>query len=127
MNISPQVQITFHGVDHSDAIENHIRQKIMKLEKFAGRITSCRVVVEAPHKHVHKGKLYDVKIDLTLPGHEIVVNRNAHLDHSHEDIYVAIRDAFKETKRRLQDCVRRDQEKSGIPHHNLQPGQEVPE
>lgn len=127
MNTSSQTQITFHGVDHSDAVENRIRNKIIKLEQFAGRLTSCRVVVESPHKHGHKGKLYNIKIDLTLPGHEIVINRNSHMDHSHEDIYVAIRDSFREAKRRLQDCMRRRQIKSGLPHHNLQPGQEVPE
>lgn len=111
MNTINPVQITFHGVDHSDAIENRIREKIEKLEKYAGQIISCHVVVEAPHKHVHKGKLYSIKIDLTIPGHEIVVNRDSHLDHSHEDIYVAIRDSFDEAKRRIQDCTRRMQGK----------------
>jgi len=126
MNTSTQIQITFHGVEHSDAVENHIRKKIIKLEKFAGRLTSCRVTVESPHKHDYKGRLYNIKIDLTLPGHEIVINRNSHMDHSHEDIYVAIRNSFRDAKRRLQDCMRRMQDKSGTPHHNLQPGQEMP-
>lgn len=109
MTIDTPVQITFHGVDHSDAIENRIRQKITKLEQIAGHIVSCHVVVEVPHKHTHKGKLYNIKIDLTIPGHKIVVNRNSHLDHTHEDIYVAIRDSFNEAKRRLQDSMRRMQ------------------
>jgi ribosomal subunit interface protein len=119
MKTLPQIQITFHGVDHSDAIETHIHNKIRKLEQFADRITTCRVTIESPHKHAHKGKLYNVKIDLKLPGDEIIINRNSQLDHSHEDIYVAVRDSFNEAKRRLQDCLRRRREKSGL-HHNLE-------
>ena len=111
MTIDSPVQITFHGVDHSDAIEDRIRQKITKLEHIAGHIVSCHVIVEAPHKHVHKGVLYNIKIDLTVPGHKIVVNRNSDQDHSHEDIYVAIRDSFNEAKRRLQDSMNRMQGK----------------
>jgi ribosomal subunit interface protein len=111
MNSNIQVQISFHGVEHSDAIESRIREKISKLEKFTGQISRCHVVVETPHKHMHKGKLYSIKIDLTIPGHEIVVNRDSPLDHSHEDIYVAIRDSFNEAKRRLQDHMRRSQGK----------------
>lgn len=107
-----QIQIMFHGVEHSDALEDHIKKKINSLEKFAGCITGCRVVVESPHKHAHKGRLYEVLIDLTLPGHEIVVNRHSQLNHSHEDVYVAISDSFKEVKRRLQDSIRHDQTKA---------------
>jgi len=50
---------------------------------------SCRVVVEIPHKHHHQGKQFNVRIDIGVPGDEIVINR----DH-HEDVYVALRDAF---------------------------------
>ena len=118
MNSHPQTQITFHGIEHSDAVESEIRSKIAKLEKFSERITSCRIVVESPHKHRKKGRIYSIKIDLTIPGHEIVINRSSKLDHSHEDIYVAIRDSFREAKRKLQDYNRRRQEHSGL-HHNL--------
>lgn len=112
MTTSSPVQITFHGVDHSDAIESRIRKKIEKLEKLAGKIITCHVVVEVPHKHMHKGKLYSIKIDLSVPGDEIVVNRDSDKDHSHEDIYVAIRDSFNEAKRQLQDYLRRRQGKT---------------
>lgn len=128
MNANPQVQITFHGVDHSDAVENRIREKITKLEKIAERIISCHVVVEAPHKHGHKGKIYNVKIDLTVPGQEIVVSRNPELRHSHEDIYVAIRDSFNEAKRQLQELMSRRQSKTKQHHMQQQtPGSEISE
>ena len=62
---------------------------------------SYPVVVEAPHKHHHQGKQFNVRIDIGVPGNEIVVNR----DH-HEDVYVALRDAFDAAKRQLEDYAR---------------------
>ncbi len=101
------LQITVRDLPHSEAVEAAIRDKADKLEQFYDRIIACRVMVESPHRHRHKGKLYHVRIDLTVPGSEIVVNRNPPEHSSHEDIYVAIRDAFKAAQRRLQDYARR--------------------
>lgn len=95
------LQITIRDVDHSDALEQRIRDKAKKLEEFFKQIISCRVVVEMPHKHHQQGKQFDVRIDIGVPGKEIVVNR----DH-HEDVYVALRDAFDAAKRQLEDYVR---------------------
>lgn len=108
------LQITFRNMDSSDAIETNIREKAEKIERFAEHITSCRVIVEAPHKHQHKGQLYNVKIDITLPGEEIVASRHPDKHHAHEDVYVAIRDAFAAAQRQLEDYVRkqRDQVKT---------------
>lgn len=63
---------------------------------------SCRVTVGFVQKHKHQGKLFNIRVDLTVPGAEIVVNRD-----KAEDIYVAIRDAFDATKRKLEDYSRR--------------------
>lgn len=95
------LQITIRDVDHSEALETRIRDKVQKLEELFKHIMSCRVVVEAPHKHHHQGKLFNVRIDIGVPGNEIVVNR----DH-HEDVYVALRDAFDAAKRKLEDYAR---------------------
>ena len=95
------LQLTVRDVPHSDAVEAHIRQKVEKLEEFSGHIISCRVVVEMPHKHSHQGRQFNVRIDIGVPGREIVVNR----DH-HEDVYVALRDAFDAAKRQLEEHVR---------------------
>lgn len=99
------VQITFHNIPPSEAVEAKIRSLVDKLEHFYNRITSCRVVVDAPHRHHHQGKLYQVRIDITVPTGEIVVKRDPPERQSHEDIYVAIRDAFDAAKRKLQDHV----------------------
>jgi len=96
------LQITFRDIEHSDAIETHIREKAEKLETFFEPIMSCRVVVEMPHQHKHQGKFFNVRIDIGVPGNEIVVNRD-----NHEDVYVALRDAFDAAKRQLEDYGRR--------------------
>lgn len=97
-----ELRITWHGIDRSDAIETYIRQRAAALEKFYPNITSCRVAVELPHKHQHQGKLYNVRIDLRVPHGEVVVNRD-----EHEDVYVALRDAFDAARRQLEDVLRR--------------------
>lgn len=101
------LQISFRNMDASDAVEADIRDKVGRLDRFHERITSCRVIVDAPHRHHHKGKLFDVRIDITVPGEEIVVQRSGPENHAHEDVYVAVRDAFNAPTRRLQDHVRR--------------------
>src|SRR5450759_1707021 len=96
------LQITIRDMEHSDALETHIRDKADKLNEFFDRIMSCRVVVEMPHKHHQQGKQFNVRIDIGVPGSEIVVNR----DHA-EDVYVALRDAFDAAKRQLEDYARK--------------------
>lgn len=99
------LQITFRNLPPSEAIEAAIREKAQKLERYFDRITSCRVVVEAPHQNHHKGKLYQLRVDITIPGHEIVVSRDHHDKHAHEDLYVAIRDAFAAAQTQLESHV----------------------
>jgi cold shock CspA family protein len=103
------LQITFRGIDPSPAIENSVREHAVKLEEFHDAVTGCRVIVETKHRHHRKGKFYRVRIDLTVPGSKIAVSREPERDHAHEDVYVAIRDAFDAARRRLQDQVRRVQ------------------
>lgn len=113
----------------SEAVEADIREKAAKLDRFYDRIMACRVIVEAPHRHHRKGKAYHIRIDITVPGGEIVVGRQAkpvpdpdarfeagrrlYEAHemskyaAHDDVYVAIRDAFKAARRKLQDYARR--------------------
>ena len=69
------LQITFRDMAPSPAIEDNIREKAAKLDELHDGIMGCRVTVEAPHRHHHKGKAYVVRIDLTVPGGELVINR----------------------------------------------------
>lgn len=99
------VQLTFHNIQSSIAVEEKISEYVAKLERLSDRIISCRVVVDAPHQNHHKGKLYHIQINLVVPNGEIVVNRHPTDEPSHTDIYIAIRDAFDAAKRQLQDYV----------------------
>jgi ribosomal subunit interface protein len=103
-----QPHITFKDVPSSPAIEARIREEVAELEQFYDRIVRCRVVVEMPHRRQRQGSLYAVRIDLTVPGHELVVGREPTEHQAHEDVYVAIRDAFDAAKRQLQDHARRE-------------------
>jgi len=98
------LQISFHGLDHSDAIELRIRERAEKLVRHHAKITSCRVSVESPHKHQHKGRVYQVKLVLMIPGGEVVVCHDGER-HDHEDVYAAIRDTFDAAMRTLDDGV----------------------
>lgn len=97
------LQIVFHNMEPSAAVEANIRDRVSKLERFCDKITSLRVTVEAPHRHHHKGNIYHIAVDIVVPDAEIVVSRNPHENHAHEDVYVAIRDAFNSARRRLED------------------------
>lgn len=112
-------QITFRGMDASPAVERRIREKVRKLENLNDRITSCHVVVEAPHRRRQKGKLYLVSIDVTVPGRELVVKTAKRLNHSHEDVYVALRDAFNAIRRQLEDHAR--ESRGEVKSHDVPP------
>ncbi|MCB1441854.1 MAG: ribosome-associated translation inhibitor RaiA [Methyloceanibacter sp.] len=101
------LDISFRNMDPSPAVEARIREKAAKLERLYNRIVGCTVVVEAPHRHQHKGKLYNVHIDISVPGKDLVVDRAKPQDHAHEDVYLAVRDAFNAAGRRLEDHARR--------------------
>ncbi len=102
------LEITFQGVEKSQAIEAKIAERAAKLEKHFDRITHLRVVVAAPHRHSHKGKIYQIKIEVGLPERApLVIAHDPEVNHAHEDLLVAIRDAFDAARRRLDDSAAR--------------------
>lgn len=105
MQTTPQV--SFDDIPIDEAVRDAALEHVAELEHFSDRITGCHVVVAQPHRHHRDGRLYTVRVDLVVPGSEIVVNRDHALDHAHEDVYVALRDAFHAARRRLEDHVRR--------------------
>ena len=110
-----EVHIQFHGMEASEALEASARAHARKLDAFATDIMACRVVIDLEQKHKQQGRPFGVRIDLTLPGHELVVNR-VH----HEDVYVALRDAFDDMRRQLQELVRQrrgDEKAHPVPLH----------
>ena len=119
------LQITFRNMRPSASVEDWIRAEAEKLEDFYSRVMACHVTIEMPHRHHRKGSPYHIRIDLTVPGEEIVVKREPslrrraielgetavkkHLEpkKSHKELRLAIHDAFKAIGRRLQDYARR--------------------
>jgi ribosome-associated translation inhibitor RaiA len=117
------VQITFRNLDASPAAEELVRKRAAELEQFTGRLAACRVVIAAAHRHQGRAKTYQVSIDLTVPGGPVVVNGELGNDHAHDDLVIAIRDAFDAARRRLQDHFRRMDGKNK-PH--VRPEPELP-
>lgn len=101
------LQISFRQMEHSPALEATIRDKAARLDTFASHIMSCRVVVEFAGKHHMHGNQYNVRIDITLPGGEVVATREPGEHKEYKDIAIAIRDAFDSAARQLEDHVRR--------------------
>jgi ribosome-associated translation inhibitor RaiA len=127
------LQVTFRNMKPSRIVEQWVREEAEKLESFYDRIIICRVAVEAPHKH--HGSLFHVRIDLTLPGSELMIKRESHLNDRvrarsaketgnqleaeapYAHIRVAINDAFKAAGRRVQDYARR--QRGDVKTHRL--------
>jgi cold shock CspA family protein/ribosome-associated translation inhibitor RaiA len=103
------LQITFRHMQPSPALEQRIRDLAARLDKFSASIMHCHVIVDAPPRHQHQGGLFEVRIDLTVPDKEIAIRRSHPFHHSHEDAYVALRDAFRAARRRLEDYERERQ------------------
>jgi ribosomal subunit interface protein len=95
------LQITIRHMASSPALTARIHEEVEKLSRFCPEIVSCRVVIEQRDRHKSRGRSFNVRIALGVPGDEVVVNH----DHD-EDVYVALRDAFASLTRRLEDFVR---------------------
>ncbi|OFZ56205.1 MAG: hypothetical protein A2428_02330 [Bdellovibrionales bacterium RIFOXYC1_FULL_54_43] len=100
------VQIAYRDFRPSPAVTADIKERVAKLEQFFNRITWCYVTVGRSFQRHRRGNLYSVRIDLRVPGQAIVTSGRPDYDGAHEDIYVALRDAFNRIQRQLQDYTR---------------------
>jgi ribosomal subunit interface protein len=96
-----EFQIVFHNMDQTAAITEAVQKRIEKLERFCDQIIFGRVVLDSPHNNHHKGKVYSVSLEVHTTVKEVRVNQDQHDNHAHEDLYVAIRDAFNAAERQL--------------------------
>lgn len=103
------LQISFHGIDRSPALETAIAEKANGLLRFDPELIGCRVTVEQEGRHQHQGREVAVRVDLSVPGHEIVVTRK------HEDAFAAMNDAFDSARRTVkEDAAKR---RGDVKHH----------
>src|SRR5688572_2103961 len=93
-------EITFHGIEHSDSVEASVQRWVARLDHMYDRITTCHVTISQPHKRHRHGSEFNVSIVLEVPGSEIAVTHVRH-----EDIYVAVADAFRAARRQLSNQV----------------------
>ena len=96
------LQLSVRNCSLTTRLEESIREKAHKLDRYCDKIISCRVIIECPHRSQQKGSSYNIKINMSVPGEDLVVGREPH-----EDMEVAVREAFDAARRQLQDYARR--------------------
>jgi len=101
MNIQPQINV--RGIENASGVEEKVRRRALRLERYSDEIQRCQVWVEAPHGHHRQGRLCEVRIRITVPNEELVVENQPPDD----DVQVAIRNAFDAARRQLEDYARR--------------------
>jgi cold shock CspA family protein/ribosome-associated translation inhibitor RaiA len=108
------IQISLRNLTLSPDMEADIRERAAGLRLYDDRLMGCRVTVEVPNRRHHAGSRHSVRIDLTVPGGELVVRRRPH-----EDVRTAVQIAFNAARRRLQDYARR--RRGAVKVHEPQP------
>ena len=100
------VEISYRGVEKTEELDNHIRTKAARLDRFCDHINRCDVVVEQPNHAQQSGNPFRVRIDVTVPpGHELVVEEKQSEHEMHEPLSKVINDAFKTMERQLRSLV----------------------
>lgn len=99
------LEITFHGLERSDAVETRAREKFARLEKRFDRITHGRVVVEAPRRRASAPKIFNVTIEIGVPGHNPIIVKHEAGNDGQEDVMLALRDAFAAATRQVDEIV----------------------
>ena len=119
----PPITVAFEGLDESDAVQTAAMRHARSLERFCGRILACTVVFARAHHHGRRGSLFTVRVRVSVPGRDIVTSHEHRWNHAHEDIFVALRDAFLATRRQLEDHVR--VMRGDVKHHASEPVREA--
>ena len=100
------LQIKFRHMERSATIEDRVRERCHKLQRFAEHVIRCRVIIDAPHKQQGKTGLHQATIEITLPDEEKGGVYHAEQQHAHENVDVAIREVFAAAQHQLENYVR---------------------
>ncbi len=117
------MQISFHNMEPDAEVEQMVRERAAKLERFYDRIMSCRVVIDIPHRHHKNGNVYQIRLDITVPGGEIAVSREAPGQTAAKALPIAIKEAFEAAIRQLEDYARKRRQE--VKHLEEQPHAKV--
>lgn len=99
------LQVTFRGMAPSDALRERVRARADKLSTFHRHLLSCRVAIESPGNHHSHGQTYRVRVDMAVPGAELVIGRDD--DPRYHDAYAAVDGAFEDAERVLAEHQKR--------------------
>ncbi len=94
-----QLQIAYHGLEPSRTLNDVITARAAQLSRLSERLEALRVAVEAPNPRHRHGQQFRVRLELTLPGGDLTVERDDAGDG--EDAFVTVRRAFDALRRRL--------------------------
>jgi ribosome-associated translation inhibitor RaiA len=120
------VDVHFHGIEKSDAIEQRVREKVAKLQKHFERMTSCRVAIEVPQRTPQKPKVYLIKIEIGMPRRNpIVVTHERIGSHANEELGLAIRDAFEAALRKVNGTAARISQRGKLDRGRRKPRPEA--
>jgi ribosome-associated translation inhibitor RaiA len=120
--MTTQVEVHFHGIEKSDAIEQRVRDKVAKLQRYFERMTSCRVGIEAPQRTPQKPKVFQIKIEIGMPRRKpIVVSHERVGSHANEELALAIRDAFETAMRKVDGTAARIGQRSKLDRGRRKP------
>lgn len=117
------IQYTWRGFDHTESQAELVRTHAEKLLQFHPAIERMRVTVERAQHRRHHGDLFEVRLHITIPGEDVQVNHHSDQAHDHEDLRVAVRDAFQAARRQLKSRV--NVRRGKVKHHESQPEGEV--
>jgi cold shock CspA family protein len=100
------LQISFHNMAPSDALERRVREHWAKVERHYDGIINARIVIEAPHKQPHKSTL-GISISIGVPGRDIVVKREQRLHQSQDHATWVVNEAFQIAERQLEEYAQK--------------------
>jgi len=112
------LEIRYHQLDPSPALDEEIRAHVDKLERLYPRLTACRVAVECLHHQHQTGNIIEVHIELSVPGRTLVVSREPHKaqqEFAHPDVRASVKQAFKAAERQLKNY--KEQQKGEVKNH----------
>jgi ribosome-associated translation inhibitor RaiA len=115
------VQLTLRDVRRTDRLEQEIERRVATLARVFPRIERCRATIELPHKSRVAGNRYRVRLELAIPGEDIVVvedpatagdlraageeavsKADEAVDVEHRYLFVTLKDAFEAARRQLE-------------------------
>ncbi len=120
--MATQVEVHFHGIEKSEAVEQRVREKVAKLKKHFTKMTGCRVAIEVPQRTADRPKVYQIKIEIGVPRRAaVVVSHERTGSHANEDLPLAIREAFEAALRKVDGMSAKISQRSRIERGRRRP------